>query len=223
MKYFFTFISFLFLALTLQAQLIMEEISYVPSPSGYYNNLVVKGDVKINKFESNPFSIQAYSSILTLKVKNDHNLYIQSLDIKKANGSAYLRESDNDISASITEPNPARGTQATEPIHFYLYGGTLSANGTAGSPNMSIGSMSLPSITDLSVQTRFINQEGTDYMNVQTLYILGMDVPRCNGEYRWQRVRVGTGTGNTNIYTVLTCSNGTGVQSDSPAAPEQYD
>ena len=47
MKY-FTLICFLFLALIANAQTIVDEISYVPSASGYYNNLIVKGNANIH-------------------------------------------------------------------------------------------------------------------------------------------------------------------------------
>ena len=225
MKYFFTFISFLFLALTLQAQLVMEEIAYVPSPSGYYNNLVVKGNVNIKKLDTQPFSIYAYSSILTIILKNDATLFIKNLNIDNPNGSAFLRETTNSTweNVSIVEPDPER-TEQTSSIPFYLNGGHLSATAIAANNNntITVTNLSLPTnLTSLLIQTRFLYSEGSDPIQVKNLEIFGMEyLKSCSDYYRWQRVRVGPGSGNTNIYTVLVCNNSTAVQADSPSCEQ---
>lgn len=114
MKRFFTFACFLVLTLALHAQMTMEEISYVPSPSGYYNNLIVKGSVRINEMVVNPFTIQSYSSLLRVNVDDDSRLLIKHVSVPHSKGTVIVKESIEDggsfgggIVAPVDPPVPA--------------------------------------------------------------------------------------------------------------------
>ena len=80
MKY-FTLIIFLFLTIISNAQLTMEEIAYIPSPSGYYNNLIVKGNVNINELRTRPLNIQSYGSFLNMVVGTSKGTEISTVTV----------------------------------------------------------------------------------------------------------------------------------------------
>lgn len=219
MKY-FTFISFLFLSITLSAQMIMEEIAYVPSPSGYYNNLIVKGDVYINNLVSDTFNIRAYSSMLTLDVAQSSTLFVDNVEVPHKRGSVFLSESTYDIgegiihiltgiSAPWTPGSSQKGgggsggqKSADNTIPININGGSISISNIPES-NASFSLRDIQSITPLpnvNISAHNISDTNNIPIYVKNLSIFGMDIPKCPHNYYWQKVMVGS-----NVYTVLAC------------------
>lgn len=213
MKY-FTFIVFLFSAIILNAQMSMEEISYIPSRSGYYNNLVVKGNVKINELSTHPFDIVTYGSYLKFNVDNNSRMFA---NISISTGTAVLNSdfNVNEVGAwSISVPGT---TSTTSPITLNMNGGSLSVSKSNASSSLQINSISFQA-PETQTPTLNIRTEdftlGTDAIPVvDNLYILGMKIPgpnpssapvnqKCQNGYYWQPVKAING----NTYTILACN-----------------
>lgn len=206
MKYFTLFL-FLFSAIILNAQTAIEEISYIPSRSGYYNNLVVKGNVNINKILTDPLNIISYSSILDLKVPNENfPLKIESLSISTGTASIHI-DSNNT-------------TSTKELYNFVSNGGNLSIH-SIGSEDTQKASMDVKlfhfpenestSRHEIKVLTEDIGLEqlnGEDlntYVHVKNLYIFGMKFPECPQGYIWKTVK--TADSVETMYTILVCND----------------
>jgi len=214
MKRFFTVICFIFISLMLHAQMAMEEIAYVPAPSGYYNNLVVKGDVTINELVTESFFIRAYSSLLKLSTKNIDTtfFYIRDVEIYHDNAVAVMKESilDNgSFNTHIAEPNSDDRASDTESenIIFYMNGGQVSAtrlmNDHDSSFNFTINNVySSSSVPVINVTANNMSSTSTEDVRTKGLTIFGMDVPPCPNNYYWQKVKLPSGA----VYTVLACN-----------------
>ena len=219
MKYFFIFISFLLFSAALQAQMILEELSYVPSPSGSYNSLIVKGNTKINNLVSYTFDIQNYSSILNVNVAENSKLYINSLVVSHPKGSVVLKEDINDDGGgSIIVPVPSgpavrggeqKGGDRTKLnyIPVSINGGNFSVSKIQSANDDSYVSINSFSFSDSKATSPNFHLYTDDVMsinnvdlNARNLYIFGMQIPKCPYNYYWQRVKVGGAT-----YTVLAC------------------
>ena len=103
MKHFITLITFLSLTIFVNAQLNMEEISYNPSPTGYYDNLVVKGNVYIQNLATDIFDVISYGSVLDFKTPNK-DIYIKKLTIPNNNDrtvTVALSSTNKDITTEI--------------------------------------------------------------------------------------------------------------------------
>ena len=217
MKY-FTLTLFLLLTVVLNAQLNMEEISYVPSPSGYYNNLVVKGNVNIAEMVTYPFNVQSYGSFLHVKVNpsSTSKLYIGQLNV--SNGTVALFSEftvAQNNSWSINVPNQPAQREALNYIPITMNGGNLSvskSNATDSPLNISALTFNLPmaETPTMKIRTKDLQYAVKDKDEIimpfetQELYILGMKVPRCTGEgggYYWQPVKVGS-----IFYNILACN-----------------
>ncbi len=206
MKHFITLFTFLFLTILVNAQLNMEEISFVPSPSGTYDNLVVKGNVFINNLETSTFDIQSYSSSFTLNVPSKR-IYINRLTVP--NGTVALSVT-NDIgntnpSWSIVAPNDT-GVLAT-PLEIAMNGGNLSISSISSSnpAKFRLNALNFTG-SNPTLDVQAIQSSITDNVHVSNLYIMGMRVPDCSGGYAWQTIQVGSDSDATN-YTVLACNN----------------
>lgn len=214
MKRFFAIICLLSLSVALYAQMAIEEISYVPAPSGYYNNLIIKGDVKIKNLITESFFIRAYSSIIKLAVNLDMSyLFIRDLNVYNQYGAVVMKESTLDngsFNGLIAEPNEenSRSTDTENDfVVFYMNGGIVSASrleNDHGSNfdfvvNTVYSSSSVPSI-NISTQDISSSSTTTD-VRTKELSIFGMTVPKCPNNYYWQKVKVG-GT----VYTILACN-----------------
>jgi len=201
MKY-FTFIVFLFSAIILNAQMSMEEISYIPSRSGYYNNLVVKGNVKINELSTHPFDIVTYGSYLKFNVDNNSRMFA---NISISTGTAVLNSdfNVNEVGAwSISVPSAS----ATGPITLNMNGGSLSVSKSNANSSLKINSISFQAPETQSPTLNIRTEDfilGSDAIPiVDNLYILGMKIPTCQNGYYWQPVKAQNG----NTYTILACN-----------------
>ena len=220
MKYFFIIISFLLFSVALQAQMILEEIAYVPSPSGSYNSLIVKGNTKINNLVSYTFFIQSYSSILNVNVAENSRLYINNLVVSHPKGSVVLKEDINDdgggfIVVPVHPFGPAvrggetKGGDRTNLnyIPVSINGGSFSVSKIQSANDDSYVSINSFSFSDSKATSPNFYLYTDDIMsinnvdlNARNLYIFGMQIPKCPYNYYWQRVKVGGAT-----YTVLAC------------------
>lgn len=217
MKYFSAIFCFLFLTLTLQAQMIMDEVAYVPSPSGYYNNLVVQGDTYINQLITDSFNVQSYGTILTLKVASSSLLNIRKINVKNPIGSVIVKESSEEMPTTGSFPNaPSQrkggegdkgdeGNNRQYPTYvpFNINGGSISVssikNGNSALELRDIETNATPLATIFTNDITNANQEPNIY--VDHLSIFGMDIPQCPYNYYWQKVKVGS-----TVYTVLACN-----------------
>ena len=218
MKYFFIFISFLLFSAALQAQMILEELSYVPSPSGSYNSLIVKGNTKINNLVSYTFDIQNYSSILNVNVAENSILYINNLVVSHPKGSVVLKEDiKDDGGSSIIVPVPSgpavrggeqKGGDRTNYIPVSINGGNFSVSKIQSANDDSYVSINSFSFNEAKATSPIfylytddiISDNSNIDLNARNLYIFGMQIPKCPYNYYWQRVKVGGAT-----YTVLAC------------------
>lgn len=217
MKY-FTFFLLLFSAVILNAQLNMEEIAYIPSPSGYYNNLVVKGNANINEIRTYPFDVHSYSSFLNLEISTTTSkIYISNLNVSTGTVALFSEFDVNDVNGwAIQEPDPQRA-ESPSAATIYMSGGNLSvARSQNSSASLNIGLISFGDAIEgktpkLQVRTKYFQYFNSivqsDFI-VDNLYIMGMRVPNCRdngGHYYWQNVPVKV-NGSTEIRTVLACS-----------------
>ena len=199
----------------------MEEIAYVPSPSGYYNNLIVKGDVYINNLVSDTFRIRSYSSIFTLEIPDTSTLYINNIEVSHRRGSVFLSESKFDVVNNITNsitgmatpwPTNSKGGEGGDPkaadssIPIEINGGTISISNVPGE-NSTLSLRTIKSninIPNATVFTNNISDTNSPPIYVKNLTIFGMDIPKCPYNYYWQKVKVGD-----DVYTVLACNTTT--------------
>lgn len=225
MKY-FTFIVFLFLSVFASAQLTMEEISYVPSPSGYYNNLVVKGNANINEVLTTPFNIVSYGSLLKVYVNQGiddpskaSKMYIGLVNVSTGTAVLYSDFSADQVSnwTQIVVPSepeiPQSKAADLQDVQITMDGGYLSLSRSNGDSYLKIDAISFePSLgktPKLTIRTEdFIyNDTGVKqfYPTVENLYLFDMKLPNCSGGYYWQTVPV-TESSNTKCYSVLACN-----------------
>ena len=192
MKY-FILISFLFLTLIVSAQTIVDEIAYVPSASGYYNNLIVKGNTNVNKLSTETFNVQSYGSVLTINVSANSRLYIGQLSVSNEDGSVYLREGEDH--GLYFDP---RLDEENNNILKMQGGGILSVNrivktkGSSGGLNVNEIKWGWDKSEEgrrLEINAHDIRSESNE-LNVKKLYIFGMEIPTCGENYYWQKVKV---------------------------------
>ena len=211
MKY-FTFIVFLLSSLVLNAQLNMEEISYVPSPSGYYDNLIVKGNVKINELVASPFNIQSYGSFLNMEVSPTSNTYISNLNISTGTVALFSEFSISEINElhmteALKNRTPTRtDTTTTSYLPIKMNGGNLSVSKSlAYNADLVIGAFSFETSSGknpvFNVKTNTLNYNLSYPFRAKNVYIMGMKVPACEHGYYWQPIRVASTT-----YTILACN-----------------
>lgn len=208
MKY-FTFILFLLSAVILNAQMSMEEVSYIPSPSGYYNNLIVKGNADINELVTRSFDVQSYASFLNLETTSS-KIFINNLSISTGTVALFSEYAISDIM-----PDPLTGAKGTtSPIKITMHGGNLSVDRsqTGSSTNLNISDLSFADeiqgkTPELKARTSNMvfdySLANNNSFFVKNLYILGMKVPSCPRGYYWQDVRIGDGN---QVYTILACN-----------------
>lgn len=211
MKY-FTFIIFLLLSIFVNAQMNMEEISYIPSHSGYYNNLIVKGDAKINEIYTYPFDVISYGSRLQVKALSPAQIFIGLISVSTGTVSLYSTFSLDDVSGwQIETPHIDRSgkTASPSPIPLRMDGGNLSLSRSGSSPSLlkidpiyfepSVGKTPL-----LSIRTENFNFSTTNGVApfVDNLYIFGMRIPDCQNKYYWQPVKV-----EGVLHYILACNN----------------
>ncbi len=179
----FIFVVLLLLTVAVSAQMNIEQVAYIPSRSGFYNNLIVKGNATINNLSTNPFNIVTHGSLTTLNIPNS-TIKISQVNVSTGTvsqeGSAYIQmpSSDNLITS------------------FGINGGSLSVSRT---PTAS----ETPSNTTLKINAilhPLTEQVPTLYMRTQdfndllfaniNLYIFGMKYP-SQPKY-WQPVKIGS-------------------------------
>ncbi len=181
MKHFLLF-TFLFLAIFVNAQNV-EDIFYVPSSSGNYTNLIVKGNANINNLNSGTFDIHSYGSLLTIRLaKAASKINIDHLSITASTGTA-------------TFVAPTYGLSNTPNV--YIKAGYLSYYRSVDTGNvaLNIASVSLPQINGKDIAMDFnahnVNATSYDKVYVNNLEIFGMTVPdTCPNNYYWQPVKV---------------------------------
>ncbi len=185
MKY-FTLIFFFFLTITVNAQLTMEEIAYVPSPSGYYNHLIVKGDVNIKKLQTYPLNIQSYGSFLDITVNNSGTA-ISSITVS-TNTFVSLKNAEFPYA-------PLPNAIAT----MTIYGGKVSLQQKdLSTPTYRLKIENMPSIQNLQSNSTityktqvFKYPQDVTYTNqktpvgVKNTYIMGMKIPHCDYPGQW--------------------------------------
>ena len=217
MKY-FTFIVFLLISVFVNAQMNMEEISYIPSHSGYYNNLVVKGNTKINEIVTYPFNVVSYGSFLTLN--SSSKMHIGTVYVSTGTAALYSNFSVDDVAGwSIVVPGyePERGTKVStvQPIALRMDGGNLSLSRSGAAASL----LKIDPITFepasaktplLTIRTENFNYPVPSDIKfhaiVKNLYLFGMKVPSCTGGYYWQPVKAGG-----KLYYILACNTTTCV------------
>lgn len=198
MKY-FTIIVFLFLSTFAFSQLNMEEVSYVPSPSGYYNSLIVKGDVYINKLRSNTsFDVISYSSFLDMEVLPPSSSQISILQI--STGTLVV---DNYVDPNTITINLRGGSVSFYPSN---YGSTVRIG------NTTLQDITSPNVFNIHAQT--VTFKGNnENRNANFLYLMGMRVPPyltvdgCEQSYYWQSLKVGNTSYSVLACRTLTCSS----------------
>ncbi len=205
MKYFSIFV-FLFLTLIANAQLTMEEIAYVPSASGYYNSLIVKGDVNIKELWTYPLNIQSYGSFLDVTIKNSGTA-ISSITVS------------TNTFVSLKNTYLPSGATPTHLVNMQMNGGKISLQQDNISNNnkyhLKIGDITkiyeLSQGSTITYKTeRFTYpDETTDISDikalpVKNLYIMGMKVPYCNGKTKWIQANMLTSDVS---FQVLYCDN----------------
>ena len=221
MKY-FVFVVFLFSAIVLNSQVTVEEVAYIPSASGYYNNLIVKDNVKINKLKTDTFNVQSYGSILDINVAADSRLLINTLKVMHQNASAALlsNQDESSYNASVTTPsNPPNNRSTPEPppspqtnsLTYHtvnMSGGSLSLTKTINADTSSqiqvqnLNFMSASKSPTLNIKVRdMYSIYANNSLQVNDLYIFGMQVPKCPNNYYWQKVKVGSAE-----YIALACN-----------------
>ncbi len=213
MKQFITVITFLFLTVFVNAQLNMEEISYIPSTTGHYDNLIVKGNVYIKDLiTAKPFDIQSYGSLLTLRTNTNH-VYIHNLTMTGNNRTMALSSQSSNLTSTImTNPLAPGETNPTNKqiTPFTMHGGSLSiatANGTAVvQPVLLVESIAFYPTSGITptynIRTQNLNITDNIYVQNEGLYLMGMKVPYCIKGYVWADVTVSDGT---KPYSVLAC------------------
>ena len=206
MKYFIIII-FSFLTIVVNAQLNMEEIAYVPSPSGYYNNLVVKGNSRIHELRTSPFNIQSYSSVLDLNLSTTSAIFIQNLTVASSGTVGLSSSLPITQFANLSIQNPGGANPVTRPQIGMNGGNLIITRSTAGQdPTLSIQSFTFQSTDNkfMNVRTRDISYQGISDINflAEQLYIMGMQVPPCPHGYFWTTVTVAPDS----QYTVLACN-----------------
>ena len=191
----FLFFTFLLLAIFVKAQNI-EEIYYVPSSSGYYTNLIVKGDANINNLVTSAFDLHSYGSLLDIRVANANNqIDINNLVMETSSGTATF----------ITGENP-------EQINASVLAGYLSFTISQNNPALNINSIQLPHLESqnfyMQLNTNNLNvKDNNSLLNVTGLEIYGMQVPSCPNNYYWQPVTVGGKSYNILACNTTACNN----------------
>ena len=193
MKYFSIF-AFLFLSITAVAQLNMEEVSYIPSPSGYYTNLIIKGNTNIKKLKTSTFNIQSYASFLDLNVTQPSILTISTITV--STGTAALSTIEGFSSISNWTVRPPISYNWSLPINIEMTGGNISLSQSidSSSANIYIKQIEFQSLSNtpqLSVKTENIDFSDNNLdVDINELYIMGMKVPSCPNGYFWTPVYV---------------------------------
>ncbi len=196
MKHFLLF-TFLLLAIFVNAQNV-EDIFYVPSSSGNYTNLIVKGNANINNLNSGTFDIHSYGSLLTIRLaKAASKINIENLFITASTGTA-------------TFVAPKYGL--SDIPNDYIKAGYLSYYRSVDTGNvaLNIASVSLPQINGKDIAMDFnahnVNATSYDKVYVNHLEIFGMTVPvTCPNNYYWQTVKVTEGTTDY-TFNILACN-----------------
>ena len=188
----FLFIIFLFFAIITNAQ-VYEEISYIPSASGNYDNLIVKGNSNIRELITAPFNIHSYSSILNVRV-DPATTIINNLNVQGADASAsFIFNAKEDMSANTADFVISGGK-----ITFYK---ALSddLNNSVKINGITFNNSSTAKIVFSTRDFRAIDKKSEVRTNSITIY--GMDIPYCQNKHYWQTVHVG----NTD-YQILVCN-----------------
>ena len=226
MKY-FTLILFLFSTILLNAQtaqpVAMEEIAYIPSRSGYYNNLVVKGNVHINRLQSFPVDMAVYSSLLKVNMETK-----TEVSVTISTGTAIIDVDDGGTTSGNNQQTPKTIVEYGVPIHFE--GGYVSISSfddeESHRPSLEVLRYNFPSdgaTIDIKTENaKFKQLENTDstsmfmtpgggglnnYVHVKDLHIFGMKFPICHGgtsqknQWKWTPVSL---PDNTIVY-ILSC------------------
>ena len=217
MKY-FTLILFLFSAIILNAQINMEEISYIPSPSGYYNNLIVKGNSNIKNLYTFSFNVQSYASFLDLKLKDTNKMFIKNITI--STGTAVLFSEVPSSNINNWQMNPEEGNRNESDIPtIVMHGGNLSIDKTNNlNVELKISHIEFPQHPNSASTTFDVRTQDSNYdyrnlgydpnqnsqlgLSANNVYILGMKVPDCEHGYYWQPIKAS----NNIDFTVLACS-----------------
>lgn len=216
MKHFITLITFLSLTIFVNAQLNMEEISYNPSPTGYYDNLVVKGSAYIQNLATDIFDVISYGSVLDFKTPNK-DIYIKKLTIPNNNDrtvTVALSSTNKDITTEIgVNPLAPGETNISEMFtNIHMNGGVLSvAPSVASDTDHPVSKVNVHAMYfyqsgithEYDVITQNLTIDNTDILvSPQGLVLMGMKVPNCPGGWAWQNVPIG-GTS----YSALACNN----------------
>ena len=232
MKY-ITLTIFLFLTLIANSQLVMEEISYVPSPSGYYNNLIVKGNAYINEIRTNPLDIQSYGSFLNMTLESPKGIEISSLTVKPDTSIALknLPDETTPFWHTATTVNVLAGNAGmsfqidtlTPPyaeledyheVKLESFPDSAPYIYSEGNPVYWAGIRNWQINSDKAIYIRGENiafekgnvttSERNNFISNRT-YILGMRVPYCDNGYIWKNVQVGQ-----SYFSILACNATTG-------------
>ena len=189
----FLFVIFLLFTSFINAQTI-EDIYYTPSASGHYDNLIVKGNVDINKLSTATFNIHSYGSLLNLRVINANNsLDIEQLNILNPNGTATFTTDGNIASA-----------QANINAGFLSF----SFSQSSVNPIVNINGIVLPKVDvhiptiNFNTHNFTANNTANSVLYVDSLEIFGMTIPQCRNGYYWQPITIGSTS-----YTILACNN----------------
>lgn len=199
MKYFITVI-FSLLTIVVNAQLSMEEISYIPSPSGIYDNLIVKGNARIHEVQTRPFNIQSYSSVLNF---NSPKMFVANINVPST-GTVSLSSTEavsNFTNLGIT--NPGAANNINRPKIIMNGGNLIITKDQYQNPSLVVDEFYFLSTgnKNLTVKTRDVEYPNLCGLKTEHLYIMGMQVPSCYYKYYWQPVKVGSKS-----YTVLACN-----------------
>ena len=193
MKHFLFFV-FLFCSLIINAQAV-EEIAYIPSSSGNYDNLVVKGDTQINELVTPAFNLHSYGSLLTVRTLNDA---IKVANLNISTGTASL----------IFNNNTDVGTNTSK---VTVKGGSISlTKNTTIASNVLVQELAFPKKVNVDLYLNARNAESKNNsttLMVNNLFIFGMRVPECENNYYWQKVYSEQKESNKNIeYEILVCN-----------------
>ncbi|MBO4707526.1 MAG: hypothetical protein J5594_03080 [Elusimicrobiaceae bacterium] len=204
----FIFVVLLLLTVIVNAQLAVEEIAYVPSRLGFYNNLIVKGNATINNLNTQPFNIRTHGSITTLNIPNSA-ISIPQLTI--ANGTV-----SSQGSAYMVLPKLNSGEHK---IAFGMNGGSISASRTQNVENQTANFYIQAIQHDESV-IPVLSVYTEDYIDPYTsgsggdIYILNMKLPMTAAGSYWQPVKIKQSDGTYKKYIILVIHPG--VDGDHP-------
>lgn len=216
MKYFTIFI-FLFLSIIASAQLSMEEISYIPSPSGYYTNLVIKGNTNIKNLKTNSFNVQSYASFLNVNIAESSILSISTITVSTGTVALFSDFPASQINSWPVNPHLTKsGIDTSLPINVYMQGGNMSLGRTSSNSNsgqISVDTIAFPSNFGNKTPKLTVKTIDLDYpynntsVLVEDLYVMGMHVPFNNcSRLFWSPVYINEGQMLSGVF-VLACSN----------------